>query len=129
MRLFFGIARLSSGTNLVQGDDAARREDRSRVNRTEVRSDPWFMFHRWRANLRILGIEEIKSTPYVPISHPFIERLIGTIRREYFDHVMFWTATDLERKLDAFKDYYNGHRFRKLPDHRSGPCRPGGHGR
>ena len=43
-------------------------------------NDPLFTFHRWRANLRILGIEEIKTIPYVPISHPFIERLIGTIR-------------------------------------------------
>ncbi len=40
--------------------------------------DPLFRFHRWRANLRILDIEEIKSVPFVPRSHPFIERLIGT---------------------------------------------------
>jgi len=26
----------------------------------------------------------------VPISHPFIERLIGTLRREYLDWVLFW---------------------------------------
>jgi hypothetical protein len=84
-------------------------------------NDPLFTFHRWRANLRILGIEEIKSIPYVPISHPFIERLIGTIRREYLDHVLFWNASDLETKLDTFKDYYNRHRVHaslngKTPD-------------
>jgi len=73
-------------------------------------NDPLFTLHRWRANLRILGIEEIKTIPYVPISHPFIERLIGTIRREYLDLVLFWNASDLERKLDEFKGYYNGHR-------------------
>ncbi len=73
-------------------------------------NDPLFTFHRWRANLRILDIEELKSIPYVPISHPFIERLIGTIRREYLDHVLFWNASDLETKLNAFKDYYNEHR-------------------
>jgi hypothetical protein len=39
-------------------------------------------FHRWLANLRVLAIEEIKSVPYAPVSHPFIERLIGTIHRE-----------------------------------------------
>lgn len=73
-------------------------------------NDPLFTFHRWRANLRILGIEEIKSIPYAPISHPFVERLIGTVRREYLDRVLFWNASDLERKLNAFKDYYNGYR-------------------
>ena len=51
--------------------------------------DPLFRFHRWLANLRVLEIEEIKSVPYAPISHPFIERLIGTVRREYLDHMFF----------------------------------------
>ena len=41
--------------------------------------DPLFTFHRWHANLRILEIDEIKTVPYVPISHPFVERLIGTL--------------------------------------------------
>jgi putative transposase len=63
-------------------------------------NDRLFTCHRWRANPRILGIKEIKSIPRLRISHPFIKRLIGTIRREYLDHVLFWTATDLERKLD-----------------------------
>jgi transposase InsO family protein len=44
--------------------------------------DPLFEFHRWKANLRILDVKEIKTVPYVPLSHPFVERLIGTVRRE-----------------------------------------------
>ena len=39
-----------------------------------------------------------------------MERLIGTIRREFLDHVLFWTMNDLERKLSEFKDYYNDYR-------------------
>jgi putative transposase len=69
--------------------------------------DPLFTHHRWTANLRILDVHAIKSIPYTPRSHPFIERLIGTIRREFLDHTLFWNAVDLERKLDTFKDYYN----------------------
>ena len=53
---------------------------------------------------------EIKTVPYVPLSHPFIERLIGTIRREYLDRMLFWTAADLEAKLIDFQHYYNGRR-------------------
>jgi transposase InsO family protein len=37
-------------------------------------------------------------------------RLIGTIRREYLDRLLFWPATDLEMKLIAFRNYYNGYR-------------------
>ena len=57
--------------------------------------DLLFRFHRWLANLRVLAIQEIKSVPYAPVSHPFIERLIGTVRRECLDHVFFWNAFDL----------------------------------
>src|SRR5271157_1614049 len=72
--------------------------------------DPLFRFQRWLANLRILEIEEIKSIPGIPRSHAFIERLIGTIRREYLDQTLFWNQGDLERKLDSYKVYYNRHR-------------------
>ena len=40
--------------------------------------DPLFRFHQWQANLRILDVQEIKTVPYVPLSHPFVERLIGS---------------------------------------------------
>ena len=73
-------------------------------------NDPLFEFHRWKANLRILEFEEIKTVPYVPMSQPFVERLIGTIRREYLDHVPFWNAMDLERKLSCFQEFYNRER-------------------
>jgi len=59
--------------------------------------DPLYRFHQWQANLRVLDVKEIKTVPYVPLSHPFVERLIGTIRREYLDQTLFWTAADLAR--------------------------------
>jgi transposase InsO family protein len=68
---------------------------------------PLFEFHRWQANLRILDVSEIKTVAHVPLSHPFVERLIGTVRRELLDHVPSWGARDLERKLQLFRDYYN----------------------
>jgi transposase InsO family protein len=79
--------------------------------------------------LRILEVEEIKSIPYVPVSHPFVERLIGTIRREFLDHVLIWNAIDLERKLDEFRIYYNENRVHQslsgsTPGERSGEPPP-----
>jgi hypothetical protein len=32
-----------------------------------------------------------------------VERLIGTLRREYLDHMLFWTTADLENKLLDFR--------------------------
>jgi hypothetical protein len=72
--------------------------------------DPLYRFHQWQANLRVIEVSEIKTIPHVPLSHPFVERLIGTIRREYLDRTLFWTTADLETKLFDFQHYYNGYR-------------------
>jgi len=79
-------------------------------------NDPLFMYYQWQANLRVLGTDEIKTAPYTSLSHPFVERLIGTIRREFLDHSLFWNATDLERKLETFRQYYNTHRVHSSLD-------------
>ena len=47
-------------------------------------NDPLYRFHQWQANLRVLEVTEIKTVPSVPLSHPFIERLIGTIKARVF---------------------------------------------
>lgn len=39
----------------------------------------------WQANLQVLGIDEVKNVPYTPLSHPFVERAIGSVRRELLD--------------------------------------------
>jgi putative transposase len=72
--------------------------------------DPLYRFKQWQANLRILEVGEIKTVPYVPLSHPFVERLIGTVRREYLDRTLFWTTADLENKLLEFRNYFNSYR-------------------
>jgi putative transposase len=49
--------------------------------------EPVYNFHQWQANLRTPAVTEIKTVPYVPLSHPFVERIIGPIRREHLDHL------------------------------------------
>ena len=52
-------------------------------------------------------MSEVKTVPYVPLPHPFVERLIGTVRRELLDQVAIWGSRDLERKRRHFREYYN----------------------
>ena len=47
----------------------------SRPKRLSSDHDPLYRFHQWCANLRVLQVTEVKSVPYVPLSHPFVERL------------------------------------------------------
>ena len=59
---------------------------------------------------------EIKTVPYVPLSHPFVEQLIGTIQSEFLDQVPFCSARDLQRKLTPYKEYYNRDRVHQRLD-------------
>ena len=78
--------------------------------RLSLDNDPLFQFQRWRVNLRILGIEAVQTVPLVPGSHPFVERLIRSIREEYLDQVFYWNLRDVERKLSEFQSYFNSSR-------------------
>ena len=60
--------------------------------------------------LRGLGIEEVVSAPHAPWQNPFVERVIGSIRRECLDHVIVWNERSLRRTLGLYLDYY--HRWR-----------------
>ena len=88
------------------------RATRGQTPPTYVSSDhdPLYRFSQWQRNLRILDVQEIKTVPYAPLSHPCVERLIATIRSECLDRTLFWTTADLEMKLLDFQRYYNGHR-------------------
>ena len=56
-----------------------------------------------RTRVTVLEVTEIKTVPYVPLSHPFVERLIGTLRRECVDRTLFWTTTDLGGEAARFQ--------------------------
>jgi transposase InsO family protein len=73
-------------------------------------NDPLFRFHRWRINLRVLEVDEIKTILSTPRSQAFVERLIGALRRQYMDRTILWNQGDLERKLENYQTYYNLHR-------------------
>jgi putative transposase len=107
----FGVhAGTVDGGALCRMFNRAIRGQRGMPNYLSSDNDSLYRFRQWQANLRILEVTEIKTVPYVPLSHPFVERLIGTIRREYLDHTMFWTTADLENKLLEFRNYFNNHR-------------------
>ena len=57
--------------------------------------------------LKVMGIRQVLSTPNVPRQRAYIERLIGTIRRECLDHVIVFNESGLRRHLAAFGDYYH----------------------
>jgi len=53
-----------------------------------------------------MGIEEVVTAPRSPWQNPYVERLIGSIRRECLDHVIVWNETSLRRILRSYFHYY-----------------------
>ena len=54
-----------------------------------------------------MGIKQVLSTPRSPWQRAYVERVIGTIRRECLDHVIVFNERSLHRHLQAFVDYYH----------------------
>jgi putative transposase len=54
-----------------------------------------------------MGIREVPTAPRVPWQNPFVERVIGSIRRECLDHFMILREAHLRRLLRAYRAYYN----------------------
>jgi putative transposase len=57
-----------------------------------------------------LGSEEVLSAPRSPWQRAFVERVIGTIRRECLDHMIVFGEDSLRRNLRSYFDYYHGSR-------------------
>ena len=57
--------------------------------------------------LRAMGIRDKPIAPASPWQNGFAERLIGSIRRECFDHIIVRGEAHLRRILRSYADYYN----------------------
>ena len=61
----------------------------------------------FREQVGNMGIEEVLSTPRSPWQRAYVERLIGSIRRECLDHVIVFDERSLRRILAGYFDYYH----------------------
>jgi putative transposase len=57
--------------------------------------------------LEVMGIEQVLSAPASPWQRAYVERVIGTIRRECLDHVIVLNQHSLSRHLRQFLEYYH----------------------
>jgi len=65
------------------------------------------IFGKWvGATIQGMGTEAVITAPRSPWQNPFVERLIGSIRRECLDHVIVWNEGSLRRILQSYFEYY-----------------------
>ena len=54
-----------------------------------------------------MDVEEVPTAPRSPWQNPFVERMIGSLRRECLDHVIVWIERSLRRSLKQYLIYYH----------------------
>ena len=66
--------------------------------------------------LRAMGIRDKPTAPRSPWQNPYVERLIGTIRRECLDHLIVFGQAHLRRILGKYSAYSNESRIHRSLD-------------
>ncbi len=61
----------------------------------------------FRERVKNMGIKEVISEPQSPWQNPYVERVIGSIRRDCLDHVIIFNERHLKRILSSYFKYYN----------------------
>jgi transposase InsO family protein len=62
---------------------------------------------RFRSRVKSLGIEEVPTAPRSPWQNPYVERIVGSIRRECLNHVIIFNERHLRQVLKAYVTYYH----------------------
>jgi transposase InsO family protein len=61
--------------------------------------------HDFVEQVKAMGIKQVLSAPGSPWQRAYVERVIGTIHRECFDHMVVFNESSLSRHLQPFVDY------------------------
>ena len=86
----------------------------------------------FRSTVTAMGVEEVVTAPRSPWQNTYVERLIGSVRRECLDHSIILNERHLRRIPGSYFDYYHGSRThlslgKDTPDGR--PVQPAGSGK
>jgi hypothetical protein len=63
-------------------------------------------FHAWANTATAMDIQELLTAPRSPWQNAYVERFIGSVRRECLDHVLVFNATGLQRLMKLYCTYY-----------------------
>jgi len=63
--------------------------------------------HAFRSRVRAMGIRDRPISPRSPWQNPYVERLIGTMRRECLDGMLVFGEAHLRQILSSYATYYN----------------------
>ena len=122
-RLLFGLVILNHDRRKIVHVAATYHPTSEWIARQIVEAFPWETAPRYllrdrdgaygkifQNRLSAMGIRDRPVAPRSPWQNGFVERVIGSIRRDLLDHVIVMGEGHLRRLLRDYADYYNGYR-------------------
>jgi transposase InsO family protein len=119
-RLLFGLVVLNHDRRRIVHIAAAYHPTADWIARQIVEAFPWDSAPQYllrdrdcaygkvfRKRLLAMGIRDRPVAPRSPWQNGYVERVIGSIRRDLLDHVIVMGEAHLRRLLRAYADYYN----------------------
>src|SRR6266436_2102088 len=128
-RLLYCLVILRHGRRLWVSFGVTTNPTAEWISRQIIEAFPWDSSPRYlirdrdtaygvvfRQRLRAMGIRDKPTAPRSPWQNPYVERLIGTIRRECLDHIIVFGEAHLRRILGRYAAYYNESRIHRSLD-------------
>ncbi len=119
-RLLFGLVILNHDRRCIVHIAATYHPTAEWIARQIVEAFPWESAPQYllrdrdgaygkvfRKRLFAMGIRDRPVAPRSPWQNGYVERVIGSIRRDLLDHVIVMGEAHLRRLLRAYADYYN----------------------
>src|SRR5262249_58764837 len=77
-----------------------------------------------RDQVAVMNINQVLSAPRSPWQRAYVERIIGSIRRECLDHVIIFGEESLRHTLRSYFSYYHRSRLHRSLERDSPESRP-----
>jgi hypothetical protein len=121
LRMVFALVIVRIDRRLVVTTNATMRPTAEWIARQVNEAFPWDQAprylirdrdggygHVYKRRLQAMGIRDRPTAPRSPWQNSYVERLIGSIRRDCLDHVIVLGEAHLRRVLRSYVAYYNG---------------------
>jgi transposase InsO family protein len=119
-RLLYALIMLGHDRRKVIHFEVTQNPTQAWLSRQITEAFPWDTAPRYllrdrdtsygpafRNRVQIMGMTEVVTAPRSPWQNPYVERLIGSIRRECLDHIIIFNESHLRRVLSSYFQYYH----------------------
>jgi putative transposase len=101
------LSFLTHGVRVSHSDCLVTRDQVFGIGRYLLRDRDASYGWDFRNRVETMGITEVVTAPRSPWQNPYVERVIGSIRRECLDHIVIFNERHLRRVLNSYRDYYH----------------------